>query len=482
MMQASAPVEIGQLLAGKYRVDRVLGAGGMGVVVAATHEQLDQRVAIKFLLPEALANAEVVARFSREARAAVKIQSEHVARVIDVGTLESGAPYIVMEYLEGVDLAHRIAADGRLPVEEAARYLLQACEALAEAHAAGIVHRDLKPANLFLARRADKTSMVKVLDFGISKSTVAGTGGITSTQAVMGSPFYMSPEQLMSAKHVDHRSDIWSLGIVLYEALVGTPPYQADTMPEIVARILQAPPPRLHDQRPDAPAGVDAILARCLAKDPNDRFRDVAELARALAPLSPEGPRSMERIARVLGASLAPQAPATGATPSPASVTAVMSSAHTPQPAVRAATTSPEWSQTHTAAGLPKRSGPLLWVVAAVAGLAGVGVIVLVAMRSRADDTVRGPRGIVTQAEATNAAAPDPVPAPSPVASSPETPASAIASATPPRPAASVAHAAIKPSPPRPSASTKATAVATTPPPPPPPTQTSQGSLHMGIK
>ena len=206
--ESGAPVEVGEVVAGKYRVDRVLGTGGMGVVLAATQVDLDRRVAIKFLLPAALKNPEVVARFSREARSAAKIQSEHVARVIDVGVLPTGAPYMVMEYLDGSDLAQRISAGERLPLAEAVRYVLEACEALAEAHAAGIVHRDLKPANLFLARRPDRTSSVKVLDFGISKSPV-GDGGITSTQAVMGSPLYMSPEQLVSAKRVDHRTDIW---------------------------------------------------------------------------------------------------------------------------------------------------------------------------------------------------------------------------------------------------------------------------------
>ena len=302
----SVPVEIGEMLAGKYRVERILGHGGMGVVVAATHVQLNQHVAIKFLLPDALANSDVVARFQREARAAVKIQSEHVARVIDVGTLESGAPYMVMEYLEGADLSQKIASSGAVTVHEAVRYLLEACEALAEAHHAGIVHRDLKPANLFLARRADKTSIVKVLDFGISKSSVGGGGGITSTQAVMGSPYYMSPEQLMSAKHVDARSDIWSLGIVLHEALVGVPPYSGESIAEIVAQILQAPAPSVRAKRPDVPPEIDRIIATCLAKDPNARYRDVGALARDLAGLIPDGTRSMDRIARVLGTSVSP--------------------------------------------------------------------------------------------------------------------------------------------------------------------------------
>ncbi|HZT53651.1 MAG TPA: serine/threonine-protein kinase, partial [Gaiellaceae bacterium] len=263
-------VSVGDVVARKYRVDRVLGAGGMGVVVAATDMQLDRQVAIKLLLPEALANPEIVGRFSREARAAAKIHSEHVARVIDVGVLESGAPYMVMEYLEGTDLAQRIAAHGPLAPAEAARTVLEACEALAEAHAAGIVHRDLKPANLFLARRPDRSVTVKVLDFGISKAPVGG-GGVTSTRAVMGSPHYMSPEQLVSAKHVDARSDIWSLGIVLYEALVGSPPYVADTMPEIVAKILQTPTPSVRALRPELPAEIERVVERCMAKDPARR-------------------------------------------------------------------------------------------------------------------------------------------------------------------------------------------------------------------
>src|SRR3954465_531507 len=167
----SNEVHEGQILAGKFRIERVLGQGGMGVVVAATHLQLDQRVALKFLLPEALSNPEAVERFAREARAAVKIKSEHVARVADVGTLESGAPYMVMEYLEGSDLATWLQQRGKLPVEQAIEFVLQACEAIAEAHALGIVHRDLKPANLFVIQRADGVLAVKVLDFGISKAT-----------------------------------------------------------------------------------------------------------------------------------------------------------------------------------------------------------------------------------------------------------------------------------------------------------------------
>src|SRR4051812_29611172 len=211
-----AGVREGDVLAGKYRVDKILGAGGMGVVVAAHHVQLDERVAIKFLLPEALGNAEAVARFAREARAAVKIKSEHVARVIDVGTLETGAPYMVMEYLEGGDLSQVLASRGPLPVEEAVEYVLQACEAIAHAHALGIVHRDLKPANLFLIRRPDGTNAIKVLDFGISKvmpgKSASSDNAMTRTRTVMGSPLYMSPEQMASTRDVDGRTDLWALG------------------------------------------------------------------------------------------------------------------------------------------------------------------------------------------------------------------------------------------------------------------------------
>src|SRR5512146_2483854 len=207
----SVDVREGDVLAGKYRIDKILGAGGMGVVVAAHHLHLDEKVAIKFLLFEALKNAEVVARFAREARAAVKIKSEHVARVSDVGTLENGSPYMVMEYLEGDDLSHLLAARGRFAVGEAIDFVLQACEAIAEAHVLGIVHRDLKPANLFCIRRADGRLSVKVLDFGISKMNTVGAGGaasstggrdqsMTRTSAIMGSPLYMSPEQLQSSK------------------------------------------------------------------------------------------------------------------------------------------------------------------------------------------------------------------------------------------------------------------------------------------
>jgi serine/threonine-protein kinase len=270
-------IPIGAVLAGRYRVERVLGQGGMGVVVKAMHLQLHQPVAMKFLLPEVLGNQQVVQRFLREAQAAVRLKSEHVARVIDVGSLETGAPYMVLEYLEGADLSN--FPRSQLSVGGVVDLMLQACEALAEAHSLGIVHRDVKPANFFITRGSDGAPLLKVLDFGISKSPVAGSN-LTATQSVMGTPAYMSPEQMRSSRDVDHRTDIWALGVVLYELLQGVPPYGGDTFSSMVIKVVNDPLPRMTVA---LPGDLDAIVYRCLEKDPARRFQNVAELAQALA-------------------------------------------------------------------------------------------------------------------------------------------------------------------------------------------------------
>jgi len=298
-----SPVQVGDLVAGKYRVERELGKGGMGIVVAAMHEQLEQRVALKFLLPEVVSRPEIVKRFIREARASVRIHSEHVARVLDVGTLESGVPFMVMEYLQGEDLSQVLLQTGPLPVQDAVGYVLEACEAVAEAHSLGMVHRDLKPANMFLARRPSGKPAVKVLDFGISKIPSTGADHVvTKTATVMGSPGYMSPEQMMSSDKVDVRSDIWSLGVVLYELLGQRLPFPGNTMPELIAAILQKAPEPLSIVRSDIPVGLAAVLDRCLQKEPGARYANVAELARALGPFGPpRAEQSVERIETVLG-------------------------------------------------------------------------------------------------------------------------------------------------------------------------------------
>jgi serine/threonine-protein kinase len=296
-------IEVGQILAGKYRVERVLGKGGMGYVVAAFHLELGERVAVKFLIPELCQSEEPVRRFLREARAAVRIRNEHVARVLDVGKLETGAPYMVMEYLEGRDLADELERRGRLAIDQAVDYVLQASEAVAEAHMLGIVHRDLKPANLFLTRRTDGTALIKVLDFGISKAMVNEEGlaapSLTATQALLGSPSYMSPEQVRKPKTVDIRTDIWAFGVILYELISGRQPFIADTPMSVLAAVVSDPTPTLRQFVPNAPPNIEAVIGRCLAKDPNLRFQSMAEFAEALAPLAP--PLSGPSIARISG-------------------------------------------------------------------------------------------------------------------------------------------------------------------------------------
>jgi serine/threonine-protein kinase len=299
-------LEEGSVLDSKFRVERVLGRGGMGIVVAATHLQLARRVALKLLLPEVCTRADAVDRFLREARAAVQIQSEHVARVTDVGKLSSGEPYMVMEYLDGSDLGQVLRARGTLPVMEAVDYVLQACEAIAEAHGLGIVHRDLKPANIFLTRRADRSALIKVLDFGISKALQGGilaeSASATASAVIMGSPQYMSPEQTISSRDVDIRTDIWSLGMILHELLTGSPMFAAESPTAVLIMISTAPTIPLRTLRPDAPAELERVLLRCLEKDRTRRFVDVAAFARAIGPFASDiGRASVERIARILG-------------------------------------------------------------------------------------------------------------------------------------------------------------------------------------
>jgi len=282
----------GDVIAGKYRVERLIGRGGMGAVFAAQHLILNQRVALKLLLGELADSQEASARFVNEARAAAQIQGEHVARVLDIGQLPTGVPFMVLEYLEGSDLAGILQQRGPLPVSEVADYALQALDALAQAHSAGIVHRDLKPANLFLTSRHDGTSLVKVLDFGISKNTTAPSG-MTSTRAVMGSPEYMSPEQLRTPRGVDARTDIWSLGVILYELLAGRVPFQAETLADLFMQICQVDPPSIRTLRPDVPPAFEAVVMRCMAREPSARFQSVRELSTALLVFASDQARAM---------------------------------------------------------------------------------------------------------------------------------------------------------------------------------------------
>jgi serine/threonine-protein kinase len=318
-MKEASPVQVGDTIDGKYRVERIIGSGGMGIVVAAEHLRLGKTVALKFLLRHACENPEAVTRFLREGQALASITSAHVARVMDVGTLEHGEPYLVMEYLEGSDLGVLLKQRGRLPISEAVGYVIEACEAVAEAHAKGIVHRDLKPSNLFLTQGADGVPLVKVLDFGISKAVVQqrdaaplGAGAaaatvpavvVTSTGALVGSPLYMSPEQIRNARRVDERTDIWSIGVILYELVCGTPPFEGETLSGTLAAVSADAPRPMRSLREDVSVELELVLQRALQKTPEQRFANMAELARALEPLAPpESGPSIARIVRLLGA------------------------------------------------------------------------------------------------------------------------------------------------------------------------------------
>jgi hypothetical protein len=309
--QVTGVVE-GEVLVDKYCVEKVLGVGGMGVVVAARHMQLDTSVAIKILLPGMVGNLEAIARFGREARAAIEMRGEHVARIYDVGTLPTGAPYIVMELLQGADLRKVLDEQGPLSVEDAVDFVVQACEAVAEAHGLGIVHRDLKPANLFCVHRPDGQRAIKVLDFGISKVTgpmwSPPVEPLTVAAAVMGTPSYMSPEQLEAPHTVDSRTDVWALGVILYELLTGKAPFEGSTLPQVSVRIAIRPPPPVRELRPNIPPGLAAAIDTCLEKERERRYPRVIDLATALLPFGSR--RSRISVNRLVENAAAEESPA----------------------------------------------------------------------------------------------------------------------------------------------------------------------------
>jgi hypothetical protein len=290
----------GDSIADKYRVEDVLGEGGMGVVLAAVDTQLDRPVAIKILSAQHAMNPQIFERFVQEARAAARLESEHVVRIYDVGTLPDGRPFMVMEKLRGADLAQVLETEHRLAVQDAVAFVIEASEGIAEAHLCGIVHRDLKPANLFLARMPDGTSRIKVVDFGVSKMAARGDTSLslTATSLVLGSPIYMSPEQLRSPRDVDQRADVWALGTILHELITGEPPFLAESITELSAKILleSLPPPDERIPTP-LPGGLGEIVRKSLAKDREQRYGSVAELVVALAPYAP--PRSRELVHRI---------------------------------------------------------------------------------------------------------------------------------------------------------------------------------------
>jgi eukaryotic-like serine/threonine-protein kinase len=482
-----------EILSGKYVIERPIGVGGMGVVLAARHKQLGQLVAIKFL-SATMQTPDLVDRFLREGQAAVRIKSEHIAPVLDVGVLDTGTPYLMMEYLTGADLSAYLLENGALPVEEAVDVVLQACDALAVAHSAGIVHRDLKPSNLFMTQRTDGSPLIKVLDFGISKVSQPGEPDpkktLTRPGMMLGSPRYMSPEQLRNASSVDHRADIWAIGVLLHELVAGSPPYDADTFAALCAMIASDPPTPIRQVVPDAPAELETILLKCFQKAPADRYQNVAELAAALAPLAPEESRVIaSRVSKILGVT-----PRKG----PASTRTKVSRIVTPRPtdsplqdktvplessdrarisapSPLASTGAPSSSNPSTT---PSDPGSALAVSHArvtrgssTRAVAAMGLVVVIGA------IAFGWKSFGTKSAGTDVAVPreTSIPEPATVAAPSETtprmtgdpPAAPAPSATPP----SAVHAAVrtKPLASRPAPSVSVSASAAPPPPPPPP-------------
>jgi serine/threonine protein kinase len=427
------PVQPGEVIAGKYRVERKLGAGAMGVVVSATHLKLEQRVAIKLMLDAPRARPDLVARFVREGRASAKIKGEHVARVLDVGELDGGTPYIVMEYLEGVDLAALLKREGAMEPSRAVGYVLEACEAVGEAHSLGIVHRDLKPANLFLATLPGGARLVKVLDFGVSKAggDLAASGlGLTSAEAMLGSPLYTSPEQLRSSRDADARSDLWSLGVILYELLAGRTPFRGDIITELLIDIMTNRPPPIG--RAGVPPELEAAVLRCLRRPPEERFADVAEFAAALAPFGPPGAEEMaERVACVLYGAERPRSVPPRSAGSPRSARPVTTSAGPTSRSIGATA--------HSGAPGPGPEpgwrGPVTLVAfaGALVGLVAIATIALLrpaAPRATAIAPLDAPSARATNASPPAAPPPDPA-APTPAPDPTVQPASAPAAVAP---------------------------------------------------
>jgi serine/threonine-protein kinase len=298
---------VGRIVGGKYRLLRLIGAGGMGEVYEAQHSIIGRRFAIKFLHPLLAGNNESVARFQREAQAAGSLENENIAAVVDAGTADDGAPYLVMEYLDGEDLAHLLVRGGPLPVPRAAYIIIQACRGLAAAHSRGIVHRDLKPENLFICRRNDGSDLVKVLDFGIAKlhtGRAANGTGLTQTGTTMGTPFYMSLEQARGAKEVDQRTDLYALGVILYEILSGAKPHPGESYNEILYHVISKEPAPLDSARPGLPPGLSAVVHKAMAREVDDRYATAADFTAALIPFAGRAVtplRSQVGLAAVMG-------------------------------------------------------------------------------------------------------------------------------------------------------------------------------------
>jgi serine/threonine-protein kinase len=275
---------VGERLRGRYRLLRRIGQGGAGVVYLADDLQRRRRVAVKIMLPQLWAADEASLRFHREARVSTLVRNPHIVEVSDVGRLEGGPLYLVMEYLEGTDVAQLVAAEGAVCVPRVAEIGLQICSAIDAVHCAGVVHRDLKPEHVFLIEREETSDFVKLVDFGICKLTSGRS--VTGAGIALGTPRFMAPEQLEARPDADARVDLYALGGILFFMLTGRCPFEASSLPELLIRVWSDPAPRLRDLRPDAPESLDGLIDRALSKDPNAR-PTVREFRAALAPFAP---------------------------------------------------------------------------------------------------------------------------------------------------------------------------------------------------
>lgn len=289
MSEAETDKLLGSTVAGKYRVERLIGRGGMGAVYEATNTTIGKRVALKFLDPAASRDRDAVARFQREAESASAVESAHIVQIFDSGMGEDERPFLVMELLQGEDLRAVLRRDGKLPLPDSIHVAGQVARALSRAHAAGIVHRDLKPDNVFLCRRDDDAMFVKIVDFGISKVTrrEATADTLTRRGTVLGTAFYMSPEQAQAFRDVDGRTDLYSLGSILFEMLTGRPPHTGTVYEAVLIDICTKNAPDIRTLEPDVPDAVAEVIEKALSRDRDERYQDANELYDALALAAP---------------------------------------------------------------------------------------------------------------------------------------------------------------------------------------------------
>jgi len=493
-MSDPPPIPPRGLVAGKYEVVRLIGRGGMGAVWEGRHVTLGTRVAIKFIDQEYAESKEARVRFETEARAAAALQSKHAIQIYDHGVTDDGRPYMVMEMLGGEPLDERIDRLGRISLQETARILGQVCRALQRAHEAGIIHRDLKPENIFLVRtQDDDDEIAKVLDFGIAKIKAApgeqGLSSSTKTGAVLGTPYYMAPEQARGLRTIDYRADLWSLGIIAYKCVTGTLPFEGESVGDLLVKICTSPPPVPSLAVPGLPPAFDAWFARTMEREPMNRFTSATELADTLALAAGvsvrRGPMSSQPNPQYYAP--LPQGVAAG-TPQPGAGTP-LPMAGTPLP--MAGMTSAPFV---TSAGLPSKSsrGVVLGVVAAalVGGTVGVIAVVKLAAPRNATDTSIAAPAAPGKSSVTASASAAPPPPPATTATTASTPVTDLPAATPPprpgfvagggtfrgKPAATVLSAATTPAPTKPPAVAPAPTPAPTPVRPPTRTQNPSSS------